>query len=157
MNKIKWELTEQMQRNVMTSEDKRWHWTKEEQLGVEPRMFLSNYDLLLSPSGTGKDVRECFENFIESCNQAIERIRKAQQEAREYISETDGASGKKRLNDNAEFVAEMREALKRNNGYCPCSTLPTEDTKCICKDFRDKLEDPDFDGWCNCGLYRKVK
>ena len=61
-----------------------------------------------------------------------------------------------RLNDNAEFVAEMREALKKNNGYCPCSTLPTADAKCVCKDFRDKLEDPDFDGWCNCGLYRKV-
>ena len=106
MNKIKWELTEQMQRNVMTSEDKRWHWAKEEQLNVEPRMFLSNYDLLLSPSSTGKDVRECFENFIESCDQAIERIRKAQQEAREYISETDGANGKMRLNDNAEFVVK---------------------------------------------------
>jgi ferredoxin-thioredoxin reductase catalytic subunit len=64
---------------------------------------------------------------------------------------------KVQINEDAEFVAEMREALARNNGYCPCAIEPTEDDRCICKDFRDKIADPDFNGWCNCGLYRKEK
>lgn len=66
-------------------------------------------------------------------------------------------SGEAQISDDAEFVAEMREALRKNGGYCPCVIQPTEDDRCICKDFRDKLQEADFEGSCNCGLYRKVK
>lgn len=55
-------------------------------------------------------------------------------------------------NPNKEIVATIREALKSNDGYCPCTNIKSEDTKCICKSFREQTE-----GECHCGLYIKVK
>lgn len=54
------------------------------------------------------------------------------------------------LNGNAEFVGMMREKIKENDGYCPCSVEKTEDTKCMCKAFREIPS-----GTCHCGLYSK--
>ena len=31
----------------------------------------------------------------------------------------------------------------------------TEDTKCMCKEFRDQIKDPNFEGYCHCLLYYK--
>ena len=56
------------------------------------------------------------------------------------------------LNPDKEYVTEIKEALKNNNGYCPCRLEHTPDTKCMCKDFRDMNE-----GMCHCGLYIKEK
>ena len=42
-----------------------------------------------------------------------------------------------RLNEDKEHVKFIRENLKKNNGYCPCSLIKSEDTKCMCKEFRD--------------------
>ena len=42
--------------------------------------------------------------------------------------------------------------IKDNNGYCPCRLLKNEDTKCMCKEFREQEE-----GECHCGLYVKIK
>ena len=61
------------------------------------------------------------------------------------------------LNTNTELVQEIRQALKENGGFCPCEIEQTPDTKCMCKDFRDKIADPDFEGWCHCKLYYKEK
>jgi hypothetical protein len=33
----------------------------------------------------------------------------------------------------------------------------SEETKCMCKEFRTKIEDPDFEGFCHCLLYHKSK
>ena len=55
------------------------------------------------------------------------------------------------INSNKEKVAEVRAALKSNDGYCPCQIEKSERTKCICLNF---LEGEDE--WCHCGLYRKV-
>lgn len=55
------------------------------------------------------------------------------------------------LNSDPEFVAEMRQALKENDGYCPCLLEKTPDTKCMCKAFREMKV-----GTCHCGLYTKV-
>jgi ferredoxin-thioredoxin reductase catalytic subunit len=44
----------------------------------------------------------------------------------------------------------IREALKNNNGYCPCKIHKTADTKCMCKEFREQNK-----GECHCGLYYK--
>ena len=60
-----------------------------------------------------------------------------------------------RLNDNAEIVAQIKEGLKRTGGYCPCRLEQTEDTRCICTEFKAQLEDPDFSGFCHCLLYYK--
>ena len=33
----------------------------------------------------------------------------------------------------------------------------TEDTTCMCKEFRDQIKDPNFEGYCHCMLYYKEK
>ena len=62
-----------------------------------------------------------------------------------------------RLNDDAALVERIREGLRQKGGYCPCRLERTEDTKCICKEFRDQMADPDFEGYCHCMLYYKEK
>lgn len=57
-----------------------------------------------------------------------------------------------KVSNDDDFVKVMRDALMENNGYCPCAVEKTEDTKCMCKDFRELEE-----GACNCGLYIKEK
>ena len=62
-----------------------------------------------------------------------------------------------RLNSDPEVVASIREGLKRTGGYCPCRVDRTEDTKCICREFREQMADPDFEGYCHCLLYYKTR
>ena len=62
-----------------------------------------------------------------------------------------------RLNENAEMVQTIREGLKRTGGYCPCRLERTEENKCICKEFKEQIADPDFEGYCHCMLYYKGK
>lgn len=62
-----------------------------------------------------------------------------------------------RLNENAETVKMIREGLAKKGGYCPCKVGTDEDIKCICKEFREQIADPDFEGYCHCGLYYKEK
>ena len=62
-----------------------------------------------------------------------------------------------RFNEDAELVAQIKEGLKRKGGYCPCRLQKTEDTKCICKEFRQQIADPEFEGYCHCMLYYKSK
>lgn len=65
--------------------------------------------------------------------------------------------GKIRLNENAEIVKMIREGLAKKGGYCPCKVGTDKDIKCICKEFREQIADPDFEGYCHCGLYYKEK
>ena len=62
-----------------------------------------------------------------------------------------------RLNENAELVQTVKEGLKARSGYCPCRLEKTEDNKCMCKEFRDQIADPNFEGYCHCMLYYKEK
>ncbi len=62
-----------------------------------------------------------------------------------------------KLNENKEVVETVKEGLKRTGGYCPCLIARNEDTKCMCKDFRDKIADADYEGYCHCMLYYKEK
>ena len=62
-----------------------------------------------------------------------------------------------RVNEDAELVAQIKEGLKRKGGYCPCRLQKTEETKCICKEFREQIAAPDFEGYCHCLLYYKSK
>jgi Ferredoxin thioredoxin reductase catalytic beta chain. len=55
------------------------------------------------------------------------------------------------INPNKEFVQTMRKALKDNDNYCPCSIAKSEETKCMCKEFREQDA-----GVCHCGLYTKI-
>lgn len=61
------------------------------------------------------------------------------------------------LNENKEIVQTVQEGLKRTGGYCPCRLERTPDYKCMCKEFRDQIKDENFEGYCHCLLYKKVK
>ena len=58
-----------------------------------------------------------------------------------------------RLNQDAEVVRTVKEGLAQTGGYCPCRLQRTEENKCICKEFREQMADPDFGGYCHCMLY----
>jgi ferredoxin-thioredoxin reductase catalytic subunit len=64
---------------------------------------------------------------------------------------------KVKLNPDQKTVATIQEGLKQNNGYCPCKIEKTEDTKCMCKEFREQIKDPNYEGFCHCMLYIKEK
>ena len=54
-------------------------------------------------------------------------------------------------------LEEVKEGLRKRGGYCPCITKKSKDTKCMCKQFREQIQDPDFEGYCGCLLYYKEK
>ena len=62
-----------------------------------------------------------------------------------------------RLNEDKEMVARIREGLKKRGGYCPCRIEKTEDNKCICREFKEQIADPEFEGYCHCMLYYKSR
>lgn len=62
-----------------------------------------------------------------------------------------------KLNPDKEVVKTVKEGLKRTGGYCPCRIQRTEDYKCVCREFREQIADPDFEGFCHCMLYYKSK
>ena len=62
-----------------------------------------------------------------------------------------------RLNEDEETVKMIKEGLKKKGGYCPCRREMTPEHKCICKEFREQMADPNFEGYCHCMLYYKEK
>lgn len=61
------------------------------------------------------------------------------------------------LNPDNELVAKIKEGLEKKDGYCPCRIEKSEDYKCMCREFRDQIKDPEFEGYCHCMLYYKSK
>lgn len=57
-----------------------------------------------------------------------------------------------------ERFAEIQEAVKVNDGHCPCIPIGfrSEDTKCMCKDFKEKIKAGKL-GKCICGMYEVVE
>lgn len=62
-----------------------------------------------------------------------------------------------RLNDDPEVVRAVRDGLSKRGGYCPCRLERTEENKCMCREFREQIADPEFEGYCLCMLYYKEK
>ena len=58
-------------------------------------------------------------------------------------------------NPDKEIAKTVREGLKAKGGYCPCRLGKDEDNKCMCKEFREQIKDPNFEGFCHCLLYYK--
>lgn len=56
-------------------------------------------------------------------------------------------------NPDTEIYNEVTQAVKDNDGYCPCMLKKIEDTKCPCKKFREQTTE----GECCCGRYLKVE
>lgn len=61
------------------------------------------------------------------------------------------------LNPDKEVVRRVKEGLRAKDGYCPCRLPKTEEFKCMCKEFREQIADPDFEGFCHCMLYYKSR
>lgn len=64
---------------------------------------------------------------------------------------------KVRLNEDKEVVKTVMEGLKKKGGYCPCRLEINDDNKCKCKEFRDQIEDANYEGYCHCMLFYKEK
>ena len=62
-----------------------------------------------------------------------------------------------RLNPDAEVVAKIKAGLERTGGYCPFRLQRIEENKCMCREFREQIKNPDFEGYCHCYLYYKEK
>lgn len=54
--------------------------------------------------------------------------------------------------DNKKYL-EITEAVKQSLGFCPCELIRNDDTKCICKSFREQTEE----GECHCGRFLKIE
>lgn len=61
------------------------------------------------------------------------------------------------LNPDEEIVRSVKEGLRRTGGYCPCRLERKPEYKCMCDEFRAQIADPDFEGYCHCMLYYKLK
>ena len=62
-----------------------------------------------------------------------------------------------KFNPDKQVVAKIKQGLEKKKGYCPCKLGFDPDNKCICKEFRQQINDPDFEGFCHCRLYYKTK
>lgn len=62
-----------------------------------------------------------------------------------------------RMNEDAAVVGKIREAVMKKGGYCPCRIEKSEDNYCMCKEFREQIADPNYEGYCHCHLYYKEK
>ena len=61
------------------------------------------------------------------------------------------------LNEDKEVVKLIQDGLKARGGYCPCRVEKTPENKCMCKEFREQIADPEFEGFCHCMLYYKSR
>lgn len=50
-----------------------------------------------------------------------------------------------------EVDKSVRESVKKNNGYCPCEIEQNDDTRCMCKAFREAPAGT----VCHCGRFKK--
>ncbi len=61
------------------------------------------------------------------------------------------------LNPNKEIVDTVKEGLKQTGGYCPCRRERIPENICMCEEFKQQINDPEFEGFCHCMLYYKSK
>ncbi len=62
-----------------------------------------------------------------------------------------------RYNENEDIVKIVKEGLEKSGGYCPCRRERTEENICMCREFKEQIKDPEFEGYCHCMLYYKEK
>lgn len=56
-------------------------------------------------------------------------------------------------NPDKQIYDEVTSAITDNDNYCCCAIEKTEDTKCMCKEFRNQQES----GFCHCSRFYKVR
>lgn len=57
-----------------------------------------------------------------------------------------------KLVDDEDTVRSIKQAIKENDGFCPCRLEHTPSTKCPCAEFRNQIK-KGIEGECHCGLY----
>ena len=60
-------------------------------------------------------------------------------------------------NTDTNMVKTIQNGLEKTGGYCPCKRQRIPENKCMCKEFRSQIKDPNFEGFCHCMLYYKYK
>lgn len=55
------------------------------------------------------------------------------------------------INPDRNISAAISKAVSDNGGYCVCVVERNEDTKCMCKEFKEQLTP----GYCHCELFYK--
>ena len=56
--------------------------------------------------------------------------------------------------EDKELLAEILKQLEENDHYCPCHLTTTPDDKCMCKKFRDVINNSKPGVYeCDCGRY----
>lgn len=55
-------------------------------------------------------------------------------------------------NPDLKKYDEVSKAVEQNDGYCPCLINKNKDTRCMCKEFLDKVNSG-YIGECRCGRY----
>lgn len=83
---IEWEVSDQNLTQELVSKDRRWHISKTQKGTAEPQFFLSQWDLLLTPHGTGNDYIRCFETFIADCDKFAEQVKSIKVEAEKHLA-----------------------------------------------------------------------
>ena len=59
-------------------------------------------------------------------------------------------------NPDTDFVNEVRERIKENDGHCACAITFNTANKCPCQEFKVQVKEEKL-GECHCGLYIVVK
>lgn len=77
--------------------------------------------------------------------------------SRVFANTNPGGFMKVILNPNSEVADAVKLGLEKNGGYCPCKTEHIPENICMCKQFREQIRDPNFEGFCHCMLYYKYK
>ena len=121
------------------------------------QLFSNTLAPLRYPKGECKNNTFC--DFVTYKRQKVWYNKDVRKKRRAML--VDGKDGNMKpritLNEDKEIVATVKQGLKERGGYCPCRFEKTEENKCICKEFRDQIADPDFEGYCHCMLYYKHK
>lgn len=55
-------------------------------------------------------------------------------------------------NPDKEKYNAISKAVVDNDGFCPCSIIRSDDTLCLCKEFREQ----ETEGECHCSRFIKV-
>lgn len=56
-------------------------------------------------------------------------------------------------NPDKEFYDNITLKVQQNGGYCPCELIKTDETKCMCKAFKEQQTE----GFCHCRRFYKFK
>ena len=84
---INWNMKQKETIERMETFDSQWHMTKTSTHNEDGKFFLSNFEILLTPHGTGVDYKECFESFIANCDKYAEKLAEVKAEAQRHLDE----------------------------------------------------------------------